>query len=124
MPNIHTHDVLLNDFLLGLPFLKSENIEIVKDIYFPELEETTIKIYTETNCYRISAFVEKYESGEIKKTYLGCIANSRKPRAGEEGTRGNDLPDGPFTRETWQKILAHIVGYELVKVHKKHASKS
>ena len=46
--------------------------------------------------------------------YLGCIVSSRITRPGETWLRGNDLPDGKFTRETWDKILNGIFAYELV----------
>lgn len=80
-------------------------------------EETTkdgknkiqIKLYTSTNMYSIVAT----EDG-----YLGAIANSRQPRAGEDWTRGNDLADGEFSKETWVNILNDIVGYELVEIHR------
>jgi hypothetical protein len=51
--------------------------------------------------------------------YLGCTASTRKPRAGEDWPRGNDLADGPLSEETWHSILADIVGYELVRVHRR-----
>ena len=47
-------------------------------------------------------------------TYLGATATSRRARAGEEWLRGNDLPDGKFSRETFDAITRAIVGYELV----------
>ena len=68
-------------------------------------------LYTKTNRYQIVA-IEDDKGG-----YLGCQAGTRKPRAGEDWTRGTDLPDGKFTRETWKKILFDIVSYELVKIH-------
>jgi hypothetical protein len=37
-------------------------------------------------------------------------------RAGEDWVRGNDLPDGPFSKETWDRIIYAIVRYELVKL--------
>lgn len=46
--------------------------------------------------------------------YLGCGASCRTARPGETWLRGNDLPDGKFSRETWDKILLGILGYELV----------
>ena len=65
--------------------------------------------------------VKRYLSRSSKKvccsgwrSYLGCTASTRKPRAGEDWDRGNDLPDGPFNRRTWIKILNGIVKYELV----------
>ena len=72
-----------------------------------------IRIYTDTNFYSIVA-KEKEPNG-----YLGCTSNSRKPRAGEDWHRGNDLADGPLTEETWRKILSDIVSYELVRVTQK-----
>jgi len=71
-----------------------------------------VRIYTDNNSYGIIA----HETED--KDYLGCIASSRKPRAGETWTRGRDLADGPLTKETWHRILGDIVSYELVNVHK------
>ena len=47
-------------------------------------------------------------------THLGCIASTRKPRAGETWTRGNDLPDGAFSKKTFDSIIRKIAGYEIV----------
>jgi hypothetical protein len=68
-----------------------------------------IKIYTRSNQYSITAHSD----------YLGCTVVTRKPRAGETWNRGNDLPDGKFCRETWDRIKNAIVAYELVKVAKR-----
>ena len=46
--------------------------------------------------------------------YLGCVASSRTLRPGENWTRGSDLPDGSFSRETFDEIIKAIVAYELV----------
>jgi len=73
-----------------------------------------IRLFTENNSYSIVA----YPSSEEKDSYLGCIGDSRKPRAGEDWTRGGDMADGDFSEETWFKILSDIVGYELVKIHR------
>ena len=82
-----------------------------RDVQVVFAEEAIAKVYfyTEVNRYCITVSAE----------YLGCQALSRKARAGENSPRGGDLPDGPFTCETWAKILAAIVGYELVKIHRK-----
>jgi len=64
-----------------------------------------ITLYTNDHQYRISATTDGY---------LGCMVDTRKPRAGEMWTRGNDLPDGKFCRKTWDAIIRKIVGYELV----------
>jgi hypothetical protein len=60
-------------------------------------------LWTSKNRYGIS-FTYKY---------LGCIAISRRWRAGEDWHRGRDLSDGSFSRETWERILRDIICYEL-----------
>lgn len=70
---------------------------------------STLGFYTDNNSYYI----------HYNQNYLGCIASSRKPRAGEDWHRGNDLADGKFSEETWRRILGDIVSYELVKIAKK-----
>jgi len=79
-------------------------------------EELAIRIYTANNWYHLRVSQHTNEDGDISG-YLGCEASSRIPRAGEDHHRGNDLPDGMLTEETWQRILAAIVSYEMVKVH-------
>ncbi len=79
----------------------------------PGEAKRTIRIYTDTNFYNISAIERDGKDG-----YLGCVASGRKPRAGEDWHRGSDLADGPLTEETWQRILGDIISYEMVKVHK------
>lgn len=73
----------------------------------------SFSFYTENHRYFIAAIDKKSDEG-----YLGCSVSARKPRAGEDWLRGNDLPDGPFNRPTWDKILNAIVSYELVKLSK------
>ena len=46
--------------------------------------------------------------------YLGCVAAARKAMAGEGYTRGNDLADGPYSYETWQRIVKDILAYEIM----------
>jgi len=62
------------------------------------------RIYTKEHCYSISATWLNYTA-----QYLGCIASTRTPRTGEDWTRGNDLPDGHFCRETWEHIKNAII---------------
>ena len=71
--------------------------------------------FTEEYQYFITA-IEKYDGD--KEDYLGCQVTARKPRAGEDWLRGNDLPDGPFTKKTWDKIIYAIVSYEMIKLSK------
>ena len=67
--------------------------------------------FTATNQYRIYA-VERPHG----KSYMGCTSLSRRARPGEDWQRGNDLPDGPLTEETWQAILAGVVRYEAQRI--------
>lgn len=83
------------------------------DIYMHEFEgdgEKGIRIglFTDVNDYSIVAI----------DNYLGCTYSSRRPRAGEDWTRGGDLADGEFCQKTWVKILSDIIGAELVKIHR------
>ncbi len=48
--------------------------------------------------------------------YLGTYGHCRKGRAGEAWTRGNDLPDGPYNRMTWNAFKDRLISYEIVKV--------
>ena len=94
-----------------------ENIDLGKGSFdlFDKSDDLHFYIYTNENRYSISATV--YDDGH---TYLGCTASCRKPRAGEDWTRGSDLADGDLSLKTWTEILGDIVAYELVRVHKKH----
>lgn len=73
-----------------------------------------ICFFTENNQYRIAA-IDRKGAG---RDYLGCGVLSRKRRAGESWDRGNDLPDGDLTKETWNTIVRAIVCYELVQLTK------
>jgi hypothetical protein len=77
-----------------------------------------VEIWTDRTHYLITAH-EAYATEDVgMRSYLGCVASARKPRAGEDWTRGNDLADGELNPETWHRILADIVSYEIVKVHR------
>lgn len=52
----------------------------------------------------------------FKDTYLGVGVTSRLARPGEDWLRGNDLSDGPFSKETFDKIMADVLTYELREV--------
>ena len=82
------------------------NVQHIK--FAGQQESISIRVFTKEHKYRITA----------NKDYLGCCAASRKARAGEDWTRGNDLPDGKFNRETWEKIKDAILRYEMVRVMK------
>lgn len=64
------------------------------------------RFFTETNQYTINANQE----------YLGAGVLNRKFDAGEDWTHGNDLADGKFDQETWNRIIISILQYELVEI--------
>jgi len=80
-------------------------------------EEVTrrFSFYTMEHQYFIIA-IERFDGDD--NSYLGCQVSTRKCRAGEDWIRGNDLPDGKFTRKTWDMIINAIVSYELVQLSK------
>lgn len=108
------------DSVMELEDIKKQLVKWIEELPFnnydekkcmkvnPTLGSITLKLFTENNEYIIYA----------KEGYLGCRAQTRKPRAGETHRRGNDLPDGLFNENTWTSILKAIIGYELVKIHK------
>lgn len=70
-------------------------------------QEIRVKLYTALNCYSIHA--------HSKTGYLACEVSARTPSPGEDWLRGNDLPDGDFSRELVNEILGSIVFYEAVE---------
>lgn len=72
-------------------------------------------LYTEDHRYAISMG----PSGTKPNGYLGCTVSARKPRPGEEWTRGNDLHDGEFDSQTIALILIDILGYECKRIAKR-----
>lgn len=98
----------------------SECVEIKEaDIDWSENRKRfQFSIYTYANKYLIVA----KEQSDYRLSYLGCTSTSRKSRADENCLRGYVLA-GPLNEETWNKILARIVSYELVKVCKKKDKK-
>lgn len=90
-------------------------------IYISDYKKGQIRltIFTKDNQYYISAHLPKPNlnaSDNNNYGYLGCITQTRKPRASEDWNRGRDLPDGKYCIETWQEIKDDILAYELVKV--------
>jgi hypothetical protein len=98
----------LIDWLSELLY-RTNNIEDhFKFILQDRKDKFNIHFFTKNNRYSITA----------NNDYLGCQVSNRKPRAGEDWTRGNDLPDGKFNEQTWIKIKNAIISYELVKIAK------
>lgn len=76
-----------------------------------------LRLFSERYSYGVSVCVPADGSRpEEPFGYLGCVASNRKPRAGEDWTRGRDLADGPYCEKTWHNILADIVAFELVRL--------
>jgi len=108
----------VKDELIDIRFNKFEDVvEVIEDKGESNVGGSAYEfqfkfnIYTESHRYRINARDSNEDDG-----YLGCTSSVRKPRAGENWTRGNDLADGKFTRATWERIKSDIVAYELVKL--------
>lgn len=97
----------LGEFLSGL-----ERRGGNKYIWESDGDSVKIILFTDNYTYTIRA----------TENYLGCGVSCRKPRPGEDWTRGNDLADGRFCRETWDKILKDIIAYELVSIPKREDS--
>ena len=60
-------------------------------------------VTTARTSYSIAAFPQT--DGRFK-SYLGCIASDRATG------KGRDMADGPFTSETWSKILEDMFAFE------------
>lgn len=85
----------------------------VEDFTYINRKENRLSVVLYTNCNSYSISVRPYADGTA---YLGCTMGCRKPRAGEDWARGNDLADGKFCKETWDKIVADIISCELVDI--------
>jgi hypothetical protein len=79
--------------------------------------ELKVILYTDVNKYTIVA------KNTENSNYLGAVGGSRKPRAGENHTRGNDLADGPLDEKTWERIKNDIISFELVRIRRNNYRK-
>lgn len=66
-------------------------------------------LYTSNNMFNITGSVNLMGD----RSYLGCTASSRTSRIGEDWTRGSDLADGQYSKETWDRICFDMLSYEL-----------
>ena len=98
----------------------------VEDFVLPDYKDGIhVYIYTHNNEYSIRARASRPNNDASENNnygYLGCMAKTRKPRAGEDWNRGRDLADGKYCKETWDKIKNDIISYELVKIVQKQKS--
>jgi hypothetical protein len=75
-----------------------------------------VRFYTDTNEYVLTITPLETETFRVE-----CVARARKPRAGLSAPRTRPLLRGPRHRlneRVWHRILAAIVGMELVRVHR------
>ena len=93
---------ILLDWLDDYKYLDESKIQVIEN----SRERTSVYLFTSDHCYRISAH----------DNYLGCTVATRRNRPGETWNRGNDLPDGRFSRDTYNRIMSGIVGYELKEI--------
>ena len=83
----------------------SYGVEPLRRLRFTEKDGRGSVIFcTASHSYHIS----------FTESYLGCTASSRLQRPGEDWTRGSDLPDGRFSRETFDSIVRAVLAYEVV----------
>ena len=80
-------------------------IQNIEGSCIPDVEvRSKFVLYTEKHQYIIEAIDRERDEG-----YISCQVQVRKARAGEDWLRGNDLPDGPFNKDTWDNIINAIV---------------
>ena len=79
-----------------------------------------LKLATQNNMYHIVVSSHDGNDVYLNDLYLGGGAGGRRPRAGDSHAGGNDIADGRFNIDTWNRILADIVAYELVKHQSEH----
>ncbi len=118
------------------------NVQVLGNVAVDGTSSLSIRVFTDKNRYSITvrepqmrtfhncaspvtaqgpAVVEESPAGSLRMMdngYLGCLATSRRWRAGEDHHRGSDLTDGPFTEATWHAIVADMLAYELVNIVK------
>jgi len=70
-----------------------------------------IEFYTTEYGYRLNVAVKK-----DRPSYLGLTAVRMRLRPTEDWQRGSDLHDGEYSKETFCKIVADIVAYEMVSL--------
>ncbi len=97
--------------------LVSRRISPANSFRFEDLESDS-KDGSVAGRYIFCTYAHQYSVRFVshERTYLGCVASCRVTRPGETWTRGSDLADGEFSRETWDRILWDILAYELVEL--------
>lgn len=116
---IITHAMLVDYGFKDLQYwLKSiapyGNVDHSMLIFYDEDDHrVSVNFYTSDNKYNISTRRPHVVDNKMDHGYLGCTVSDRKPRPGEDWTRGSDLPDGPYSDSTWKNIVNRIIKYEM-----------
>lgn len=105
----------VNDQLIQLSWVFKRWLPMLNTLGFPFKLEYRGLLPGSEDQHEVSILTKRWEysigvvlpSETFRKGYLGCIATRRR------GSGGNDLTDGPFTLETWRKIVKDIHNYEL-----------
>lgn len=110
-------DELRNWFERDLRFASwDENV----DVDAADVTRTEVRFFTDTNEYTLTIHAE----GDGEPAFDATV-RPRKPRAGQTAVRSRRLlPAGRvrLNERTWRRILAGIVGLELVRVHRRQAA--
>jgi len=106
---------LLNKWITKLVFpgKVKDFIKEIKNFEYEECFYKELSFYTSEYKYKIYAIDRPENDG-----HLSCQVTARKSRAGEDWIRGNELIEGSFTKNTWNKILNSIINYELIELSK------
>lgn len=81
--------------------------------YYDEVQgRLMFHLYTDHYCYHLAAHLPYDDRNDAGSLLLSGW--TRKPRAGEDWSRGNDLHDGDFSHETFVRCMLDIVKWELV----------
>lgn len=83
-------------------------------------DKIVVKLFTNDNEYSLHFVIpgEKNPDG-----YIGSYFKCRKSYPGENWHRGNDLSDGNYNKETFDKIMFDIILNELVEIKSKYLIK-
>lgn len=80
---------------------------------YPDAIHFSIELFTNEYEYSIYGFTPTENK---PKGYLGAGFSTRKSRVGEDWKRGNDLPDGDYCKETFDKIINKMLANEFKKL--------
>ena len=77
-------------------------------------------LFTERHIYHITAMPSWNTETEGHEGCLSAFVGNRMFRAGDDENweRSSYLADGPYNEDTWQRIMADIIGHEMVRLGK------